>query len=112
MDNKSKEKKDCKAKVNISAWAMLIEVLGIGVLFLMFNGLPYPGYFLGMLIAYPAMISPFVGIIMGVVGLFTHRKGGNRWERILSFLAIVFPFACVALVILLAQNGIWIIRFM
>jgi len=103
-----------KQGLKLPCLAVGMEVASIGLLLLVFNGIsfPVPGA-VGLLIVCSALIAPFVGIILGFHCLFTPREeGGSSERRALSLISILFPFVCVALVILLAVHGIWVIRFM
>ena len=101
-----------KQGLKLPRFAIIMEAVSIGLLLLAFNGVSFSSEF-GMAVGYSALIAPFVGIILGFHCLFTRREnGGSAKRKTLSLIAILLPFACVALILALGSQGIWLIRFM
>lgn len=67
--------------------------------------------FLGLLMAFLSIFTPFAGIACGIVAL-TKKNKLTRGGAALSIIAIALPVVVCAVVILLFSTGVWVIRLM
>lgn len=67
--------------------------------------------FLGLLMAFLSIFTPFAGIACGIVAL-TKKNKLTRGGAALSIIAIALPIVVCAVVILLFSTGVWVIRLM
>ena len=67
--------------------------------------------FLGLLMAFLSIFTPFAGIACGIVAL-TKKNKLTRGGAALSIIAITLPVVVCAVVILLFSTGVWVIRLM
>ena len=67
---------------------------------------------LAILCLLPAIILPFIGIVVGIQAFVEAKKQSNRLGVFISLVAIVLPIVVVTVSVVMFSTGVWVIRFM